>query len=142
MFFTLFLVAFVSATLWPMASEVVFVGFVSQNSDAVLPLLLVATAGNTLGAWAMYECARFFSDWSRQRIQQSRWNSDIWLDRVQRFGPVFMMFAWLPLIGDLLPLAGGLLKTRRLPTVLFLSAGKGLRYSALAGAYLGLDYWL
>ncbi|EAR10463.1 YqaA family protein [Reinekea blandensis] len=139
MFFTLFLVAFVSATLWPMASEVVFVGLVSQNPDAVWWLLLIATLGNSAGAWLMYECAGWFSQWTQQKLSARREAFDYWLPKVRTFGPLAMLLAWLPLIGDLLPIAGGLLKTRRLPTVLCLTLGKGARYAILAGAYLGYD---
>ena len=142
MFFTLFLVAFVSATAWPMASEVVFIGFVSQNPDAVWWFLLVATLGNSAGAWLMYECAGWFSDWAERKLSGRRRVLDYWLPKVRAFGPLVMLLAWLPIIGDLLPIAGGLLKIRRLPTVLCLTLGKGTRYAVLAGAYIGLDHFV
>lgn len=141
MFFSLFMVAFVSATLWPMASEVVFVGLLSQNPDAVSALLAVATIGNTLGAWLTFECARHFSGWARRKLQKNQRGFEYGLAKVQTYGALFMLFAWLPVVGDLLPLVGGLLKIRRLPTVLCLMLGKGLRYGVLAGAFFGWDRW-
>ena len=46
---TLFVVAFVSATLLPLGSEPAVFGLVKLNPDLFWPAVLVATAGNTLG---------------------------------------------------------------------------------------------
>ena len=46
---TVFVVAFVSATLLPMGSEPAVFGLVKLNPDLFWPAVLVATAGNTLG---------------------------------------------------------------------------------------------
>ena len=53
---TLFVVAFVSATLLPMGSEPALFGLVKLNPDLFWMAIAVATAGNTLGGavtWAM-----------------------------------------------------------------------------------------
>jgi membrane protein YqaA with SNARE-associated domain len=136
MFITLFITAFVSATLWPLASEVVFVSFLHQNSDALLTLLLVAGLGNTLGAILMYELAYRSSVW----WQESHANK---VDRLikaksalSKYGSVLMVMAWLPLVGDLLPIAAGALNLRRWSVYLWLAAGKFGRYAVLALATL------
>ena len=46
---TVFVVAFVSATLLPMGSEPAVFGLVKLNPELFWPAVLVATAGNTLG---------------------------------------------------------------------------------------------
>jgi hypothetical protein len=46
---TVFVIAFVSATLLPMGSEPAVFGLVKLNPDLFWPAVLVATAGNTLG---------------------------------------------------------------------------------------------
>ena len=46
---TVFVVAFVSATLLPLGSEPAVFGLVKLNPDMFWPAVLVATAGNTLG---------------------------------------------------------------------------------------------
>ena len=46
---TVFVVAFVSATLLPMGSEPAVFGLVKLNPGLFWPAVLVATAGNTLG---------------------------------------------------------------------------------------------
>src|SRR5512147_289542 len=53
---TVFVVAFVSATLLPLGSEPAVFGLVKLNADLFWPAILVATAGNTIGgaiSWAM-----------------------------------------------------------------------------------------
>ena len=53
---TVFVVAFISATLLPMGSEPVVFGLIKLNPELFWPAILVATAGNTLGgavSWAM-----------------------------------------------------------------------------------------
>ncbi|MDH5206604.1 MAG: DedA family protein, partial [Hylemonella sp.] len=53
---TLFLIAFVSATLLPMGSEPALFGLLKLNPDLFWPAIAVATVGNTLGgavSWAM-----------------------------------------------------------------------------------------
>ena len=46
---TVFVVAFVSATLLPMGSEPAVFGLVKLNPELFWPAVLVGTAGNTLG---------------------------------------------------------------------------------------------
>jgi membrane protein YqaA with SNARE-associated domain len=48
---TVFVVAFVSATLLPMGSEPVVFGLVKLNPELFWPAIAVATVGNTWGAW-------------------------------------------------------------------------------------------
>ena len=46
---TVFVVSLVSATLLPMGSEPVVFGLVKLNPELFWPVMLVATAGNTVG---------------------------------------------------------------------------------------------
>lgn len=132
MFLSLFLVSFVSATLWPLASEAVFIGFLHQNSDALLTLLFVATTGNTLGSVLMFEIARSAEHWLETRIERHKNELERWQNRMNRYGTPLLCFAWLPLVGDLLPIAGGLLKMDRKLSYFWLLIGKAGRYSVLA----------
>jgi membrane protein YqaA with SNARE-associated domain len=46
---TVFVIAFISATLLPMGSEPAVFGLVKLNPEMFWPAILLATAGNTLG---------------------------------------------------------------------------------------------
>lgn len=137
MYLILFLTAFVSATVWPLASEAVFLSYLHQNSDALLSLIAVATIGNTLGAVLMYELARQVRVSARLKGDRKQ-QLERWQVRLNRWGSPLLMLAWLPVIGDLLPIAAGILRTQRRKVVIFLALGKGARYLALAGVWVGL----
>ncbi|TMH32867.1 MAG: DedA family protein, partial [Betaproteobacteria bacterium] len=59
---TVFVIAFVSATLLPLGSEPAVFGLVKLSPDLFWPAVLVATAGNTLGGavtwWMGYGAER------------------------------------------------------------------------------------
>src|SRR5438132_3276722 len=91
---SVFVVSFVSATLLPMGSEPAVFAVIKANGALYWPVILVATAGNTLGGavdyWMGYTAKQAFS-----RERQSRWFH--WLER---YGPKTMLLSWLPGIGD------------------------------------------
>ncbi|QDF95638.1 hypothetical protein CJ010_03280 [Azoarcus sp. DD4] len=118
----LFLSAFLAATLLPGGSEAVFAGLLHFRPDLVLPAIGVATLGNTLGGMTSYLLARLLP---RKEIPRR-------LEAVRRFGSVSLVLSWLPLIGDALCVAAGLLRLRWLPCLLWMALGKGVRYAAVA----------
>src|SRR2546425_164025 len=81
---TVFIVAFISATLLPLGSEPVVFGLVKLNPDLFWPAILVATAGNTLGGvvtwWMGYGAERAVE---RVRHRPVEHRALAWL---QRFG--------------------------------------------------------
>src|SRR5262245_20697023 len=89
---TVFVVAFVSATLLPMGSEPAVFGLVKLNPELFWPAVLVATAGNTLGGaltwWMGYGAERAYEHMSHKSPQL---RALAWL---QRFGPKACLLAW------------------------------------------------
>jgi len=128
MFLALFVVSFVSATLWPVASEAMFVLYLHQNNDALLTLLITASAGNSLGAIVMYELAGCSHSWVENKVQGNSGKLNSWFDRLTRYGSPLLVLAWLPVVGDLLPISAGVLGIKRLPAYSWLVLGKTLRY--------------
>lgn len=120
---TLFTSAFVSATLAPGGSEMLFAGSVAATPERVLWLLAVASAGNTLGA---------MTSWAIGRFLPSTKKSSRALDFVRRWGAWALLLSWLPVVGDALPLAAGWLRIGAAPSLVAIAAGKLLRYLALA----------
>lgn len=133
---TLFVVAFVSATLLPMGSEPALFGLVQLNPKLLWPAIAVATAGNTLGgalSWAMGLGAHQALDKARGSPTQLR--ALAWL---QKFGPKACLLSWLPLVGDPLCAVAGWLRLPFWPCVGYMALGKGLRYVLLTSALLWL----
>ena len=129
---SLFLSAFVSATLAPGGSEALLAWLVLQQTPEMAgPLWLSATVGNTLGAMTTWGLGRLLArGWSPQRLLARRVPATA-LERVRRFGLPVLLLAWLPLVGDGLCLAAGWLRLPWLPGLVLIAAGKGLRYGAL-----------
>ena len=60
------------------------------------------------------------------------------IDWLTRWGVWALLFAWLPLVGDALPLAAGWLRISWLKSLLFIFIGKASRYAALAFGFAQL----
>ena len=52
--------------------------------------------------------------------------------KVEKYGSFAALLTWIPIIGDPIALAMGLMRTRVVPTTVFMFIGKGLRYMAVA----------
>ena len=107
---TVFVVAFISATLLPMGSEPAVFGLVKLNPDLFWPAVLTATAGNTIGGaiswWMGYGAERAYE---RVTHRQTETRALAWL---RRFGPKACLLSWLPVVGDPLCVVAGWLKVR------------------------------
>lgn len=128
----LFLSAFIAATLLPLYSEAVIVALSGAGGFEAVPLVAVATAGNTLGAIVNWALGKYLLHWQDRRWFPFR------PDRLERAGRWFrrygewsLLFAWTPVVGDPLTFVAGVLKVRIVPFVLLVGIGKGARYAAL-----------
>ncbi len=131
---TLFVVAFVSATLLPLGSEPALFGLLKLNPELFWPAVLVATAGNTLGGmldwWLGYGAHRVVDKWghSRSHVKAVEW--------LERLGPRACFFSFLPAVGDPLCAVAGWLKLPFWPCTAYMLVGKFLRYVVMTVALL------
>lgn len=132
---TVFVVAFVSATLLPMGSEPAVFGLIKLNPELFWPAILVATAGNTAGgavSWLMGFGAHKAVDKMRHgtptELRALRW--------LERFGPKACLLSWLPVVGDPLCAVAGWLKFPFWPCVAYMALGKLARYITMTTALL------
>jgi membrane protein YqaA with SNARE-associated domain len=133
---TVFVVSFISATLLPMGSEPVVFGVVQLNHELFWPVILVATAGNTLGGavtWWMGYGAHKVADKYAKSTHHVRA-----LDWLKRLGPKACLLAWLPLVGDPLCAVAGWLKLPFWPCVFYMAVGKFLRYLVMTAVAIVL----
>lgn len=131
---TLFVVAFVAATLLPMGSEPVLFGLVKLNPELFWPAIAVATAGNTLGGvvtWWMGLGAHHVVD--QWRDSPTHLRALTWL---QRIGPPACFLSFLPVIGDPLCAVAGWLRMPLAPCTAWMAAGKFTRYVVTTVALL------
>ena len=131
---TVFVVAFVSATLLPMGSEPAVFGLIQLHPELFWPAVLVATAGNTLGgagSWAMGLGTHRLVD--RARGNSTELRALRWLER---FGPKACLLSWLPVVGDPLCAVAGWLRFPFWPCVAYMAVGKFARYLTMTAALL------
>ncbi len=135
----LFLTALLAATIVPFSSEALLVAMQVSGGFPVAGLLAAASLGNTLGAVANWGLGRFCLQW-----QDRKWfpvkprelaRAGAWFNR---YGIWSLLLAWVPVIGDPITLAAGVLRTRFLPFLVLVAISKTGRYAVLLGAVEGL----
>jgi membrane protein YqaA with SNARE-associated domain len=128
MLWTLFLSAFVSATLLPGSSEALLLWLLLDGAEP-WALVAVATAGNLLGSLLTYAIGRGGRSalgWRWLRISEAEVvRAEAWF---RRWGWPALLLAWLPVVGDPLCLVAGILRVGLGRFMLLVGLGKFARY--------------
>jgi membrane protein YqaA with SNARE-associated domain len=133
----LFAVSFLASTLIPLGSEWLLVAMLLNRSDPIMAVA-VATLGNTLGAGATWAIGLYGSPFLIRRVLRIDAAAEASAVRFyRRYGVWSLLFSWLPVIGDPLCLAGGILKVGFGRFSLLVFTGKLARYAALTWLTLG-----
>ena len=132
---SLFVAGLLSATLLPGASELLFVQQVLSNPAHGLWLWLAVTAGNSVGGAITFfmgvGLAQLGASWQvaqKLRIRPPKATIMIYM---QRYGSWPLLFSWLPVVGDALCLAAGMLGCSRWLSLVLIAVGKAGRYALL-----------
>jgi membrane protein YqaA with SNARE-associated domain len=126
----LFTSAFLSATLLPGNSEIALAAWLAAHPATAIAAVGVASIGNTLGSLTTYWLGTRIPADAAQRLPAKA------VQLVKRYGSIALCFAWLPVIGDGLCLAGGWLKLPITPSLVSIFAGKFIRYTVVASPWL------
>lgn len=126
---TLFCSALVSSTLLPGGSEALVVYGMTEYSDKLFSLVLTATIGNTLGAIVTYGIGRIIPN--KKQDERS-------LRLFKKWGPITLLFSWVPIVGDGFCLAAGWLRVNFWLSIVLILIGKAARYWVLAAVTLGI----
>ena len=128
-YLSLFAISFLAATILPFSSELTLVGLIATSNYDNLLLVIIASFGNVLGSivnWVLgfysinLTAKKWFLFKGRQIERSSKW--------FNKFGKWSLLFAWVPIIGDPLTLAAGLLRVKFLEFLILVSIGKVGRY--------------
>ena len=129
---SLFFSALISASIFPFASEVVFIAALDDGLSPVV-VLIVATSGNTLGAMLTWWLAGLARDGKLGfKLKPSSARASELYDR---FGTWTLLLSWLPIIGDAFPGLAGWFKLSFWQTISLVAVAKFGRYLALMAAY-------
>ncbi len=128
----LFLAAFVAATLLPGQSEAVLLAMVLAQLHPVWLLVSVASVGNVLGSLVNWAMGRFMMRHSGHRrfpfTSEQITKSQAWYGR---WGWMSLWGSWVPVIGDPLTLAAGIMREPLWRFLLVVTLAKAGRYIIL-----------
>lgn len=127
----MFLSALLAGSIVPFSSELVMAGLVKLGSSPFL-ILMAATLGNTAGGMTCYYMGYLGR---MDRIERWLGVKPEKVERVRRWlqgkGALMAFFAFLPIVGEALAIALGLMRSNVLLTTLSMTAGKLVRYAVI-----------
>ena len=133
----LFAVAFLAATILPAQSELGLAGLILSEDYSVPLLIAVASIGNTLGAVVNWLLGRYIN-----RFQERKWfpatheQMDKATGWYHKYGRWSLLMSWVPIIGDPLTLAAGVLREPFWSFLILVAIAKTTRYLGVAALAL------
>ena len=129
----MFASAFLSATVLPGNSEIIFIvsaipklALGTWLSTDIFLLIFMATLGNGLGSLTTYGIGRWLPQF-RPKNHRTLWV----MKQLQRYGSLTLLLSWLPIVGDLFCALAGWLRLNFIVSCFFIFLGKLVRYVAL-----------
>ena len=126
----LFVWSFLAATILPLASEPALVVLV-RRGEPIWLLVTIATIGNSAGACTTYGLGRGTAAALERRVKRR--------DRaagrlLERYGAPALLLSWVPLLGDAMVAAAGLIRINFPTFLIWTTVGKAVRYAIVAYA--------
>jgi len=128
----LFFSAFLAATIFPAQSEAVLLGLIFTKSYPVWALITVASLGNILGSllnWWLgtglerFKNKKWFPVKETTLVQAQTWYT--------KYGRWSLLLSWVPIIGDPITMAAGIMKERLSIFLFLVGVAKISRYVLL-----------
>ena len=123
--------AFLAGSFFPFSSEAVMIGLMATGLDPWI-LMIYGTVGNVLGSVVNYAVGRMGKmEWIEKYLHVSKEK----LDKAHRFmaghGAWMGFFAFLPVLGSVITIALGLMRSNIVITLIAITLGKIFRYIIL-----------
>lgn len=143
MYISVFISAFLAATILPAQSEAILVYQLSEAPTALIGLVTVATVGNVLGAVVNWALGRFLAHhrsrpWfpiRKHKLQQAE-------RQYRKYGRFSLLLSWVPFIGDPITVVAGVLREPLWSFLLLVTIAKGSRYIIVAMAVPGVAWYV
>jgi len=127
-YFGLFLASFLAATILPLSSEVVLSILLGYGLNPVA-CLLWASIGNTLGGMTCYWIGLLGKvEWMEKYLKIKYEKVEKMQRWMQNKGAVLASLTFLPVIGDVIAVALGFMRSNVWYVLLFMFIGKTIRY--------------
>jgi membrane protein YqaA with SNARE-associated domain len=124
----LFLSAFLAGSIVPFSAELL-IGILLYQGFPLIPLVLVATLGNWLGGYTAFFMG-YYTRWNLIekyfKIKPARIDNFKWKDQIP---PEFLaLLCWIPILGTIILISLGLMRSSIFKTGLFMFIGRLGRY--------------
>ncbi len=130
-YLSLFFVALISATLFPMGSEALLIYDITQGYNIYL-LVLFASLGNILGSLINYILGLKGEEYLEKKGYLKKEKIEKYHKYFKKYGPFTLLFSWLPIVGDPITFVAGVLKYNWKYFLVLVSIAKFSRYLFLA----------
>ena len=132
------MLAFLSGTIVPVASEVLQIFFLGVGLNAV-GITLVSTLGNTLGGITCFLLGMLAKkEWVLRFFNVSEKNMEKADVIVQKYGYWAAALSFAPFIGEVLVIVLGMLRANPIKVIVVMALGKFVRYAFISASYLGV----
>ncbi|MDR1877636.1 MAG: DedA family protein [Flavobacteriaceae bacterium] len=137
-YFGLFLASFLAATILPFSSEVVLAGMLFMGGDPLISII-VASLGNWSGGMVNYFLGKLGKvEWIEKYLKVKHEK----VNKMRRYldgkGASIAFFSFLPVIGDMIPIALGYMRANIYIVSVSMFTGKMLRYLVIM---YGVDWF-
>lgn len=124
----LFISSFLAATVLPFSSEVVYIALIASGLDAWI-CTLVASAGNWIGGMSCYYLGMMGKmEWIERYLKVEQTKIDRLQHWLQKKGAVMAFFSFLPVVGDVIAVALGYMRSNLAIVSISMLLGKFTRY--------------
>ena len=133
MYLSVFISAFLAATLLPAQSEAVLAYQLSARPESMEMLIGVATAGNVLGALLNWWLGRFFTHFKDRRWFPVDGKALLRAEKhYKKYGRYSLLLSWVPFIGDPITVIAGFLREPVWSFIILVTIAKCGRYLVVA----------
>jgi len=129
-YLSLFIVAFISGSLFPLGSEALLIYDLSEGYNT-FGVWSIATLGNILGALLNYWLGYKGEGYLERKGYLSSKTMQTAHRRFEKWGGWVLLLSWAPVIGDPLTFIAGVLRYDLKRFLLIVAIAKGVRYGVL-----------
>jgi membrane protein YqaA with SNARE-associated domain len=138
----LFLASYLAATILPFSSEAVLMGILIMGGNPWTSIV-IATIGNWLGGMTNYFLGRLGKiKWIEKYLKISKNKIDHASKKLNKKGAYISFFSFLPIIGDIIPIALGYIRANIYIVSISMFAGKLFRYLLVMYAFKGFSNFI
>ncbi len=126
----LFIGTFLAGSIVPFSSDVLYVAVLAAWGQREIECLIVATLGNTLGAFSTYYIGRLAKiEWISKHLRISQKKIEKQKAVIRKWGVWAALIGWVPVVGKPILIALGVYRCKPVPTMLLTFVGIALRFS-------------